>query len=145
MAYPEFWAEEYAPSCTSVPTKGTHCHKTPKEDKSIGVTATDASGKVVQTVCGGKPYTIGVNFPEARLSFVTMENGRADAVANARNKRCATNGVAFSRKFKDAPSRSVSLKAVSPASGNWIIKVASATGECAPFMTSQASIPVGNC
>jgi hypothetical protein len=32
-AYPQFWANEYAPSCFAVPKAGTDCHKNPQQDR----------------------------------------------------------------------------------------------------------------
>lgn len=58
--------------------------------------------------------------------------------------RCP-NAVAFSKKYGNSPSTSFTTRATAPASGSWQVNVASATGECAPFMISRASVNVGKC
>lgn len=43
---------------------------------SVSITVTDSSGKVVQTVCPGQSYIIGMRFPDKRLAYVTLSSGK---------------------------------------------------------------------
>lgn len=143
QAWPHLWAMQYAPSCTAVPTKGLKCHKDPVADSETTITVTDASGKAVTKVCPGSTYDISVKFPENRLSYLTLNNGKV-AAANVANKKCA-NTMSFSKKTGNSPATAVSVKGVAPPSGTWDVNVVSAKGGCEAFMISTASVPIGKC
>ncbi|KAF8060062.1 hypothetical protein HT031_005001 [Scenedesmus sp. PABB004] len=144
-AYPSFWASEYAPSCTAVPTAGKACHKAPMMDARTVVSLVPAAGGApVKTACAGKAYTVKISFPEARLAYLTLSGG-AVTVKNALNSAKCPNTFTFAAPTGFSPSRTFSTSAVAPASGSWVVSVASATGGCAPFMITRATVPVARC
>lgn len=58
--------------------------------------------------------------------------------------RCA-NTMSFSKKTGKGPAKSVSVRGMSPASGDWQVSVVSASGACEPFQISKATVPVAAC
>lgn len=143
MAYPQFWAEEYnGGNCFAIPTKRMGCHKAPQPDASTSITVLQA-GKPVTQVCAGKSYTVQVTFPNARLAYLTMSAGRM-ATINKLNQKC-TNTFAFTPAAGSKPSTKFTTTATAPAASTWVMSVASATGECAPFQTARASVLVAKC
>lgn len=47
---------------------------------------TDLDGQLVRAVCASKTYNVNIEFPEARLSYVSLRDGSVDA-KNAANKK----------------------------------------------------------
>eukprot|EP00775_Hariotina_reticulata_P001406 gene1406-1749_t len=133
MGYPHYWAEEYAPKCTSLPTGPKDCHKKPEVDKGISVQVLDA-GKPTTRICAGKSYTIRVAFPTNRFAFVTLSSGTM-AIQTKVNRRCP-NTMSFDKTnpATRSPTKMVTTTAVAPKASSWTIGVASATGACAPFL-----------
>lgn len=53
--------------------------------------------------------------------------------------------MSFSKKTGKAPAKSVTVRGMSPAEGEWEVSVVSASGACEPFMVSKATLPLLAC
>jgi hypothetical protein len=54
--------------------------------RATSITVTDLDGQLVRAVCASKTYNVNIEFPEARLSYVSLRDGSVDA-KNAANKK----------------------------------------------------------
>eukprot|EP00798_Chlamydomonas_sp_ICE-L_P005283 gene5283-18529_t len=64
-AFPIFFADRFAETCTSHPNMKYGFHEPPQPNTEASFVLTDGTGEVVSTVCPGQDYVLTTSFPAA--------------------------------------------------------------------------------
>ncbi|KAI8470494.1 MAG: hypothetical protein J3K34DRAFT_521280 [Monoraphidium minutum] len=141
-AYPALWAGEVGTKCGAHPTGQEQLHGSPVPDPKTTFVFRTEKGVAIKTLCPGQTYSVGVAFPEARLSLTTANMGVLEPMTGEGvDNSCPGRIVVHESKLAAVNSFTWDIPCF-PSTESAVLQVTSAAGERFAFQTAAAAMPI---